>query len=248
MPGIIIIFEGCIGAGKTTLVDSLKKNASELFPGQEVVVMREDIQGNLLDLYLGDIPKYAFPFQVIVARDRVESFKKAQKLADAGKVVIMDRGLAGDYAFAKMQHSGGLMSDAEFEVYKTMVMTGNQAMFPRAPDGEREEAAPGSSGSASHKVIIFYLETDPSVAFKRMKKRGNKGEVETYTLQYFKELTQAHSDVLKEMACMKEAPGVEAHGTAKLISLQYSASLKVSNDGFLELPSVTQIADMCKEK
>lgn len=61
----------------------------------------EKIPESLLDLYLSDMKKYTFSFQVIVARERIRIYKEASENAKSGYVVFIDRGLWGRLCFCK---------------------------------------------------------------------------------------------------------------------------------------------------
>lgn len=185
--GTIIIIEGIIGVGKTTLCKSLHNFLTEL--GHDVVWFPEKIPSSLISLYISDMKRYAFPFQVMVAQSRALDLSRACELAKMGKIVIMDRSLLGDCAFALMQKEKGYFTDAEFEAYLGVVSTGQPVSSPP--------------------LHILYLESSPETAFERMKKRGNKDEIDGYTLDYFKELSATYARMIE-------------HGEEKITTLPWS--------------------------
>lgn len=171
LQGSTIVLEGPIGGGKTTLGLSMLMHLTKL--GFDVEWIPENIPKPLLKLYTTDMKRYAFSFQVIVARDRKAVLEQAQKMKKTGKIFIIDRCLLGDFAFAWMQKKKGFFTEEEFEVYKGLIRT---------------EAPPPD--------FTVYLDVPPEVAFSRMQKRGNPAEIAGYTLEYFKELETAHQEVL----------------------------------------------------
>jgi deoxyadenosine/deoxycytidine kinase len=172
LQGSVIVLEGLIGVGKTTLGLSMQKYLSSL--GFSVEWIPENIPKSLLKLYTTDMKKYAFPFQVIVARDRKTILEQAQEMRKSGKIVIIDRCLLGDYTFALMQKRKRFFSNEEFEVYRGLVKT---------------DAPPPD--------FTIFLSVPPEVAFERMKKRGNSDEINGYTLEYFKELDKSYREVFE---------------------------------------------------
>lgn len=169
--GAIIVLEGLIGVGKSTLGESLYEYLTSI--GLDVVWFPEEIPEPLLSLYTESMNKYAFPFQVIVARDRKVVLTKAHELSRQGKIVLIDRCLLGDYAFGLMQKEKGFFNDEEFESYMKMISTN----FP-------------------HPTYTVFLDCPPEVAFERMKRRGNKKEINGYTLEYFQDLDQVYRRVV----------------------------------------------------
>jgi deoxyadenosine/deoxycytidine kinase len=170
--GSILIFEGNIAVGKSTLVKSICRFLS--LEGYPPIFFAENISKPLLDLYLSDKRKYAFPFQVIVARDRKNILSKAARLASNGRIVIIDRGLLGDKAFATMQKDEGFFTSAEFKVYLDLV-----------------EAEP-----IHVPIHHVFLDCTPEVAFSRMLERNIPEEVESYNLDYFVKVDKAHRNLL----------------------------------------------------
>ena len=104
----IYIIEGCIGTGKSTLIESTLKYGELIF-GQfaQIVVIREAIYTPFLDMYLKNKKTMAFPFQVCMARDRIEAMRMAQRHYRKGRIVLVDRGIPGDIAFAKLHQKAG---------------------------------------------------------------------------------------------------------------------------------------------
>lgn len=171
LKGSIVVLEGLISAGKTTLCSSLHEYLSSI--GLEVVWFPEEIPKSLLPLYTRDMSRYAFPFQVIVAQNRKSILARAHQLANQGKIVLVDRCLLGDYTFGLMQKEKGFFTDQEFDSYLEMI-----------------------SGRLPAPSFTVFLDCPPEVAFERMKQRGHQEEIEGYTLDYFRDLDRVYRRVV----------------------------------------------------
>lgn len=198
--GKVVIVEGLIGSGKSTLVRTLKRRFSmnglrSLYT--RCVVLVEDIVPSLLDLYIGDMSKYAFSFQVIVARNRCEMMRAAVTEARQGAIVFIDRGLPGDIAFALMHRQENNISAEEYEVYKDMISDAHPEFVPFAlQDRAKKQNKKMAENAVS--IVILYLECQPEVAFARMLKRCNASEVAGYTLEYFERLTKSYNAIVDQ--------------------------------------------------
>lgn len=176
--GLTIMIEGCIGVGKSTFSKVLNRLLCD--NGTDSQLLPETIEPSLLSLYLGNMKVYAFSFQVIVATQRCALLKEARHCATKGSTVVIDRGIMGDMAFAAMQAANELISKKEYAVYRDLISHARKACHkPR------------------HACIV-YLQCKPSVAFERMKNRNRKGEADSYTLDYFKRLHDAHETMIEE--------------------------------------------------
>lgn len=168
-----LILEGLIGAGKSTMGQSLEKYLNSL--GLKAKYFAEFLHKPLLDLYLDNMEKYAFPFQVIIARERLQIYSKARRFSKKGGISIIDRGLLGDLTFARMQKEKGFISPSEYETYLSLL-------------NHKENPEP---------YLTIFLECSPQTAFERMKKRNHSSEVSGYTLEYFEQLNSAYAESLK---------------------------------------------------
>ena len=102
----LIIVEGVVGVGKTTLM--------EILATKGWVPYREPVVDNpILDKFYYDRARYAFPLQVFFLNKRFEHIKQANEAKNA----IMDRSIYGDAIFAKMLNQNGEMSNEEYSIY-----------------------------------------------------------------------------------------------------------------------------------
>jgi len=182
--GTLIVLEGSIAAGKTTLAFALRDYLTAL--GRKVIVMLEPIQKEFLNLYQSAIGRYAFPFQSVMARERIQTYREALWQIEAGVTVIMDRSLVGDLAFAVMQRDAGHFTAAEWQVYNTLI--GLNADNKDVDQKFMSEA------------IIIYLDVTPQVSFDRMLHRAIESEIKAYTLDYFQKLDVAYEEAIQRVA------------------------------------------------
>lgn len=246
-PGIYII-EGCVGAGKSVFTESTLQFAELVFgKGAKVVLIREAVYGPFLDLYLADQARLAFPFQICMARDRIEAMRMAQRHCRKGCTVLVDRGVPGDIAFAKLHEKRGNISADEMRVYYGLLGHGVPHFIPSSlvPKVSCSPARQTSNFDANDDddelallsanvpvPTIVYLRVDPDKAFARMQRRGNAGEVANYDIGYFRDLCAAYDETISEF--FKELPA----GAVRFV--RYNADRRVNASGVMH-------ADDCLE-
>ena len=114
----VIIVEGLIGSGKTTL-------SRELGQALEALTLFEPDEkggGNpYLQDYYEDPARWSFILQVhqLQARYRMHQHAQWHVMQGEGHAVL-DRSYFGDTAFARLQAKDGLMSSREFETYSSI--------------------------------------------------------------------------------------------------------------------------------
>ena len=102
----MLIIEGVVGVGKSSLMNILVEEGFEAFPEP---VLNNPILGKFYD----DRKRYAFPLQVFFLAKRFEHLKAAAKVPNA----VMDRSIYGDGIFAAMHKESGTMEAEEYGVY-----------------------------------------------------------------------------------------------------------------------------------
>lgn len=172
LKGRILILEGLISAGKSTAGEKLLAECHKM--GLKAIFFPEPLCPTLLKLFLGNQKKYAFAFQMTMMCERKAIYEKAVQKAAEGYFCIIDRSMHGDYCFAKMHHSAGNISDAEWKSYLQIMKKDK----PLHPD------------------YLIYLKVSPSTAFSRCAKRDRDGE-SAYTLEYFTNLCQVYDPVIE---------------------------------------------------
>ena len=161
---------GVIGSGKTTLTEALQRALIGRFGRCEA--FWEPAENNpILPLYYENPQKYAFPMQIYMLNRRLEQQRMAQDFALAGVHAVQDSSLFGDSCFVEMLYKDGIMTKEECDVYSRLFTNmSRDVMYPS---------------------LIVYLDCEPSVALKRIAKRGReceKGIPETYLRALKKEL------------------------------------------------------------
>lgn len=175
LKGSILVVEGNISSGKSTLTKDMAKFLNEI--GIKAFVYEEPILTTYLELFLSDMKRYAFGFQMSMLLERQCLYDRAQQFAGAGGVAIVDRGFYGDKVFAVLHHENGNISDKEMSVYEDV--------FSRM-----EFQAPS---------FVLYLEVDPAVNVHRCNIRSRGGECGAYTIDYFEKLNELYELMLDQM-------------------------------------------------
>ncbi|MFH5835456.1 deoxynucleoside kinase [Proteiniclasticum sp. C24MP] len=146
-PNEMIVVDGVVGSGKTTLMNILKEELG-------VSGFEEPVTDNpILGKFYHDRKRYAFPLQIFFLNRRFRMLKEAQ----AKKVSsVMDRSIYGDVIFAKLLHDGGDMEKDEFNLYQDLLT--NMLDHIEAPK------------------LMIYLRADVDTAIDRIEKRGRDYE------------------------------------------------------------------------
>jgi len=173
----IYCVEGNIGSGKSTLVDQLRSVTH--MGGRPVVYVEEpvpvwesivdDSGKNMIELFYGDQNKYAFSFQMMAYISRLAILQDTCRLYP-NSIIICERSLFTDYyVFAKMLHESGQLSLEEYTIYRKW--------FHHFIKGIRITG-------------IIYIDTTPTTAHNRCKKRARAGE--DIGLAYLTKCNDAH--------------------------------------------------------
>lgn len=126
--------EGTIGAGKSTLAEML---AAEL--GAELQVEPDEKADNAagvnpyLASYYQAPERWALTMQIHLMTLRTKQAQDAEFLSRRGRVVVSDRSLPGDLAFARVQVKRGIMTPAEYDTYvRAYQINLDRACYPDA--------------------------------------------------------------------------------------------------------------------
>uniref|UniRef100_A0A6B2LJ06 Deoxynucleoside kinase domain-containing protein n=1 Tax=Arcella intermedia TaxID=1963864 RepID=A0A6B2LJ06_9EUKA len=162
MEKVFIGIAGLIGAGKSTLAQSLatKLNLPAYF--------EEVTENDYLQDFYKDMKKHSFALQVYLLNRR---FKQHQQIIWQGKGGVQDRTIYEDAVFAKMLKEDGLMEERDYQTY--LDLSNNMSNFMRKPN------------------LIVYLDVSPEVSLKRIQERGREME-KTITLKYLQSLHNAY--------------------------------------------------------
>jgi deoxyadenosine/deoxycytidine kinase len=120
MPGKVIIVEGIIGAGKSSLTKELS-----VALGRNTLTLMEPDEKDEANPYLADFyedpRRWAFTMQVHLLQARYRMHLNAQWHAiNSQGHAVLDRSYFGDTAFARLQLKTGAMSQMEFNTYQSI--------------------------------------------------------------------------------------------------------------------------------
>jgi len=169
------IIEGNIGSGKTELLNKLNENINcEIIT--EPVEVWQNITGNgknILQQFYEDPSRYAYLFQTIVFKTRLQSIDKPQlKL-----IRFSERSIWTDkYVFGKSCIESNRMNELEKNAYYQWFEWLEEKFF-KTPDG------------------IIYLKCSPEKCYERMNRRG-RNEESTVSIEYLKEIHLNHEEWL----------------------------------------------------
>jgi len=166
------IIEGNIGSGKTSLIRKLKeKGIYEVIeePVDTWLSIKGDNNKNLLGLFYEDPVRYAYLFQTMVFKTRLQSLDKPQ-LKD---IRFSERSIWTDkHVFGISCIMNGKMNELEKNCYYTW-FDWLEEKFNPIPDG------------------IIYVKTSPMKCLERIKSR-HRNEETNIPLEYLQELNDRH--------------------------------------------------------
>lgn len=106
----VIVIDGVVGVGKSTLMNILADMGHT--PFSEPVV-----DNPILEKFYYDRTRWSFSLQIFFLNRRFQYIKEAVAMGNA----VMDRSIYGDAIFAKLLNSNGEMNDDEFSLYKELL-------------------------------------------------------------------------------------------------------------------------------
>ena len=169
----MIIIEGNVGAGKSTLT----KQLSEYLGAKPFY---EPVESNpYLDKFYKDPKKYALAMQFYLMSNRYNMHLEGiQHIWKNKQTCIYDRSIYGDFVFAKKNWLDGNMSDLDFKNYNSM----RKVMFKNL--------------LVPH--ITIYLNNDPEITYRNIHNRSRDCEQEI-PLEYLKGLDNLYKELIFEM-------------------------------------------------
>lgn len=185
----ILSIEGNIAAGKSTLMEEMKKkyadNDAVNFLDEPVELwenVKDKFGVSMLQKYYSNPGKYAFAFQMMAYTSRLKILRKMEaKLKEEIKdgkdrIIITERSILTDkHVFAQMLYDEGKMEDVEFQIYNDMF----------------------NEFSTQTVDMVVMLETTPEISYERVIKRGRVGEV--IPIEYLEKCYDYHVKMLATM-------------------------------------------------
>ena len=172
----MILFEGNIAAGKSTVGRRLAESGLFGFVEEPVGAWQQDFEENLLDLFYTDANRWAFTFQLAAFTTRAKTWTEILAMIDHSTVVLERSIYCDRYVFAKNCYQTGLMRKTEWQLYCRM-WDWLQSNWCAEPDK------------------IVYLRTPAEVCHERIAQRGRSEET-TIPLEYLRDLEMLHDEWL----------------------------------------------------
>ncbi|AAX16754.1 Deoxyguanosine kinase [Borrelia hermsii YBT] len=145
---LVIVIEGLIGAGKTTLGHVLSKEFNIPFYSE----LNNEFTLFMLDKFYKDKSRWAFSVQINFLNERFKLIKAIFKT----KGGILDRSIYGDRVFASLLNESGYISNAECRIYFDLL--DNMLEHSQRP------------------VLMIYLDCSVDEAERRIKNRNRSFE------------------------------------------------------------------------
>jgi len=172
----MILFEGNIAAGKSTIGRRLAESELFGFVEEPVGAWQQDFEENLLDLFYKDTNRWAFTFQLAAFTTRAKTWTEVLALIDHRNVVLERSIYCDRYVSAKNCYQSGLMKKTEWQLY-CKLWDWLESNWCADPDR------------------IVYLRTPAEVCLERIEARG-RAEETTIPIEYLRDLEVLHDEWL----------------------------------------------------
>jgi deoxyadenosine/deoxycytidine kinase len=168
----MILIEGNIGAGKTTVGRALADSGTFGFIEEPTRAWQEDFASNMLELFYSDPHRWSFTFQTCAFITRAKTWHEVLAVTDHDRVILERSIFCDRFVFAENCYRTGLMTPVEYQLYLGLwdFLVSN---FCVEPD------------------LILYLRTPAQVCLQRIRDRG-RGEESGITLEYLLQLERLH--------------------------------------------------------
>jgi deoxyadenosine/deoxycytidine kinase len=186
----MILCEGNIGAGKSTVGKRLSDTKLVAFVEEPVGAWKGDFEENLLDLFYRDAHRWAFTFQLAAFTTRAKTWTEVLAMTDHRNVVLERSIYCDRYVFAKNCYQSGLMTKTEWQLY-CKLWDWLQSNWCADPDK------------------IVYLRTPAEVCLNRINERG-RAEESSIPIEYLKDLERLHDEWL-----LGNSKAIVVNGTQK---------------------------------
>jgi deoxyadenosine/deoxycytidine kinase len=173
---LMILLEGNIGAGKTTVGKTLSEHGAFGFIEEPTTTWREGFASNMLGLFYQDPQRWAFTFQICAFITRAKTWSEVLALTDHSKVVLERSIFCDRHVFAENCYRTGLMAETEYQLYRGMweFLVSNYCVQPD---------------------VILYLRTPAHICLDRISERGREEET-GISLDYLLQLEGLHDEWL----------------------------------------------------
>lgn len=172
----MILFEGNIAAGKSTVGRRLAGSGLFGFIEEPVGAWQQEFEENLLDLFYKDAHRWAFTFQLAAFTTRAKTWSEVLAMTDHSTVVLERSIYCDRYVFAKNCFQTGLMTKTEWQLYCKL-----WDWLQRNWCAEPER--------------IVYMRTPAEICHERIVERGRSEET-SIPLEYLRDLEVLHDEWL----------------------------------------------------
>jgi len=191
---MIVSLDGIPGAGKSRLLQELKKSSLNVIclqePVEEWSKLKDSKDRTLFSLYYNDQKRYAIGFQLQVLHTRFEQLEKALR-EHPNDLIITERDLMTDYQiFTQMLYDKNMFEEIEFGLYKQLYLSYQRRLEEQNGDTMKR----------------IYLTTSASVSHRRMMSRGRKEE-KNVPLEYLVEVDKYHKRLFTGMVNVLQVDG-----------------------------------------
>jgi deoxyadenosine/deoxycytidine kinase len=172
--GAILLVEGSIGSGKSTLTTKL---AGLL----QFRAFHEPVESDYLDKFYKNPKEMAFEFQLrqLARREVIHHAAQSEALLHSDYLgSVLDRSLLGDRVFAALHREAGNISQEQWITYEILFHSAWGRLLPPA--------------------LLLFLDVEPEVAMERVKNR-NRGAESGLTVEYLRSLRKGYLDLLCEI-------------------------------------------------
>jgi deoxyadenosine/deoxycytidine kinase len=193
---LMVLLEGNIGAGKTTIGRNLDAIGAFRFIEEPTSVWQEGYAANLLELFYRDPHRWGFTFQVNAFMTRAKTWYEIGRITSDERV-ILERSIYCDrHVFAKNCYRTGLITESEYQLYMRMweFLVPN---FTDRPD------------------LILYLRTPAELCLERIQARA-RHEESSLPLSYLLELEALHDEWLLDNPAAIVLDGTRTWNTTEL--------------------------------
>ena len=173
---LLILLEGNIGAGKTTLGRTINSSGLFIFVEEPTEIWREGFASNMLELFYSDAKRWGLTFQMCALVTRAKTWRQVCHLEEPRSIILERSVFCDRFVFAENGHRTGLFSEAEYQLYCEMwdFMVTNGGTEPD---------------------FIVYLRTPADICLERIRARG-RTEEDSISLEYLQQLEQVHDEWL----------------------------------------------------
>lgn len=190
---MLVLLEGNIAAGKTTLGERLTLDERFTFLKEPVERWQTGFTMNLLERFYNETPRWAFTMQINAFVTRAQALDELPTTGD--NLMVFERSIYCDrYVFARNLHMQGLLDDTEWAVYLNFWNYFRERV--PVPD------------------VILYLRTPAAECHRRLRVRG-RAEEQAIALDYLQQLEARHDEWLLDPV-VAERPVIVLDGAQDL--------------------------------